>query len=90
MPLAGPASAGRNGSQAAAPAPPVPTVNTSYRAAYPASSVRNCRKPTATILAFSGATAQMIAGQLGHSANPRVLAALGAANPSRFLPQGDG
>ena len=58
----------------------------------------------ATVLDSSGASARMIADQLGHSrvsmsldfylgrksADPRVLAALEAADPSRFLPQSDG
>lgn len=62
------------------------------------------RKTMATVLDTNGASARMIADQLGHSrvsmsldfyvgrksADPRVLAALEAADPSRFLPQSDG
>ena len=58
----------------------------------------------ATVLATNGASARMIADQLGHSrvsmsldfypgrksADPRVMAALEAADASRFLPQSDG
>ena len=58
----------------------------------------------ASVLDSSGASARMIADQLGHSrvsmsldfylggksADPRVLAALEAADASRFLPQSDG
>jgi hypothetical protein len=58
----------------------------------------------ATVLDSSGASARMIADQLGHSrvsmsldfylgrksADPRVLAALEAADPNRFLPRSDG
>jgi integrase len=62
------------------------------------------RKTMATVLDTNGASARMIADQLGHSrvsmsldfylgrksADPRVLAALEAADPGRFLPQSDG
>jgi integrase len=57
----------------------------------------------ATVLDTSGASARMIADQLGHSrvsmsldfylgrraADPRVLAALEGADPGRFLNQSD-
>jgi integrase len=61
------------------------------------------RKTMATVLDTSGASARMIADQLGHSrvsmsldfylgrraADPRVLAALEGADPGRFLNQSD-
>jgi integrase len=61
------------------------------------------RKTTATVLDTSGATARMIADQRGHSrvsmsqdvylgrrsVDPRVIAALEAADPTAFRPQSD-